>query len=209
MSIQAPKLLDLTRAPLDAVPILGRLAPNTSASLEFEFAIDPATPAGEYPATLNIGGERHDAQIKVDNHVELGLQPDAITLFAGDRTEFECEFELANIGNVALPLGGQWDAVLTPAEGAAGMLMRALAGLAGVTEEGLARASLDEVLHACSRQCPGLVEVNWGDARLAVGETRMVSATVKLPGGMPRNRHYVARLDLYSTELRFDIHTRS
>jgi len=207
MSIQAPKLRDLALTPLDAVPILGRLAPNASANVEFEFAIDPATPPGEYSATINIGGEQHNARIKVDDHVELELQPDTITLFAADKTEFECEVQLANVGNVALPLSGNWDAVLVPSEGAEGMLLRAFAGLVDGKKEDKARASLDEILFACSRQCPGLARIRWDDDRLGAGEVRRVTAKVKLPDDLPRDRHFVARLNLYSAELRIDIYT--
>jgi hypothetical protein len=89
LSIRAPKLLDPRRAPLEGVPLFGRIGPGESASLDFEFAIDPATPPGEYSATLLVGGEQHKAQIRIDDQVLLELQPDTVTLFAKQAAEFE------------------------------------------------------------------------------------------------------------------------
>ena len=209
ISIQAPQLLGLKREPLDAVPILGRLAPNASANVDFEFAIDPATPPGEYVATISVGGEQHSAQIQVDDHVELEVRPDAVTLFADEKSKYEFDLQLTNVGNVALPLGENWDAVMMPSDGAEGMLLRALAGAVNGKDKDKTRPTLDEVLLACSRQCPGIAKIRWDATNLEAGETHRVGATIELPAGLPRDRHFIAKLDLYSAELRIDIYTRT
>ena len=204
LAIRAPKLLDVRRAPLDGVPIFGRLGPRESADLEFEFSIDPATPPGEYVATVNVGGQDHKAQIRIDDQVALELRPDVVTLFAKDAVEFECNFEITNRGNVRLPLGDHWDAALLPAEGIVGALARALSGTAGDKEP----RTLDEVLAATARHCPGVAELRWSEPGLDAGETRRVTASIKLPAGLKPDRHYNARLHLYSAELLIDVYTR-
>ncbi len=205
LSIRAPKLLDPRRAPLEGVPLFGRIGPGESASLDFEFAIDPATPPGEYSATLLVGGEQHKAQIRIDDQVLLELQPDTVTLFAKQAAEFECHLQLTNRGNVALPLGGGWDAPLLPAGGTAGLLARALGSLAKSKEPHVA---LDEVLLAAARHCPGVAELRWSEATLEAGESRSVKASIKLPAGLAPERHYTATLSLYSADLAIDVYTR-
>ena len=92
----------------DGTPVPGTagalIGAGSTASLPVRVALDPTTAPGTYAAELEVSGARRSAVIRVQTQLSLSVSPDEVLAVAGRRA---IGIDVANDGNVAIPLAGR------------------------------------------------------------------------------------------------------
>ncbi len=210
--IQAPKLRSQTLEPLQEIRIFSRMYPSQQSRVTLDFPIDPSTPPGTYPATVQIGDQSQPVQIRISESIELEVEPDNVTVSAQDPKRFEREFVVTNVGNVPMSVGEKWVAALQVPEGIESQVVQRMKALCQKKQdEGTASreegSSVQELLCLVASQQPGPVTLTWKNLTLAPGETQVMKGVIELPDGLQPHRHYFAEFELFSASLLVDIYT--
>jgi hypothetical protein len=92
---------DGTPVPGTAAALIGA---GSTASLPVRVSIDPTTAPGTYAAELEVSGARRSAVIRVQTHLSLTVIPDEVLAIAG---RHPIGIDVANDGNVAVPIAGR------------------------------------------------------------------------------------------------------
>ncbi len=92
---------DGTPVPGTAAALIGA---GATASLPVRVALDPTTAPGRYAAELEVSGARRSAVIRVQTHLSLSVSPGEVLAAVGRRS---IALDVANDGNVAIPLAGR------------------------------------------------------------------------------------------------------
>lgn len=210
MPLQAPKLRGLARQPINEVALSARLYPNQQGSVAFQFPIDPTTPPGTYEASLKIGGRTQAVQIRVNEHIELRVLPDTLTLYTDGERRFEREFVVSNVGNVAVPVGDKCVAPLRSPQGLGQQLQWGLKDVCKKAEDESPDSAqlLKQVLCALAAQQAGLVTMRRENVTLEPGETRVIKGVIELPADMQLFQHYVTDVEMFSARVRLHVYTR-
>lgn len=190
---QSDRLLGAGRGELTEVKVISRIQAHQSGVLYFDIPIDPATPAGRYEASIQVGDQHQPIQVQVFEEVALHVLPDSVTLISDGELSFDREFMVENRGNVTLSLGSRSDARLFESGGPTGF-------------------QLTEKLNACApeEESPCIVSLMYKDkdVTLQPGEQRIVAATVKIPGDLRPYRHYRADLQLLTAHIELNLYMR-
>ena len=92
----------------DGTPVPGTagalIGAGSTASLPVRVSLDPTTAPGTYAAELEVSGARRSAVIRVQTELSLSVSPDEVLAVAGRRA---IGIDVANDGNVAIPLAGR------------------------------------------------------------------------------------------------------
>jgi hypothetical protein len=81
------------------------LRPDQATDLQVTVAIDPVTPRGEYPAELDIAGQRLPAVLRVVEAVQLQVAPQTVVINNQPERPQAKQLVVTNQGNVAVSLG--------------------------------------------------------------------------------------------------------
>lgn len=198
MPFSSDKLFGAGRDVLKELKIATRIQPNQAGTLYFDIPIDPATPAGCYEATIQVGEEHQPLKVQVFEEIALYATPDEITLISHGERRFEREFAIENRGNVALALGSRSETTLFATDGSSGLLL--------IEKKSGCHAADDNSDEAQSPPC--IVTLLHENVTLKPGEKRIIKGTIEIPGNLKPYRHYHASLELLTAQIDLHLYTR-
>jgi len=190
---KSDKLLGTDRGELTELRVASRIQPRQTGELYFDIPIDPATPAGRYEASIQVGEEHQSIQVQVFEEVALHVAPDSVILISQDNPSFKREFLVENRGNVTLSLGSRSEARLFEADGSSGFPLKEKQSACSVDDN-------DEP--AC------IVSLLHEDVTLQPGEQGMIEVAIAFPSGLRPHRHYCASVELLTAQIDLHLYTR-
>jgi hypothetical protein len=193
----APKLSAAT------MQAAARLRPGEEAVVAMHLAVSGQTTPGVYVMEVEIGDRTLPVEAHVTEHVDLKLEPSALTLLVGSNLEIEREFVFENVGNVALPLGERCEAPLLGSTDLVTALRESLRNNVGEELKSRIEKMLDEI----GRVQIGSLVIERERVTLSPGERRQLKVRFVLPEDIKPSRHYWAVLGLYNATLTVDIYT--
>lgn len=184
-------LLGPDKGELTELRVVSRIQPHQAGVLYFDIPIDPATPAGSYEASIQVGDQHQPIQVQVFEEVALHVAPESVTLISDGDLSFKREFMVENRGNVTLTLGSRSEARLFEADSPAGFQLKERQG-------------------ACAPDDgdPCVVTLLHEDVTLKPGEQRIIEGTLQFPKALRPHRHYHADLELLTAHIDLHLYTR-
>ncbi|HEV3409805.1 MAG TPA: hypothetical protein VG095_05900 [Chthoniobacterales bacterium] len=180
-----------------------RLQPGEEAVVPLELSLGADTAPGVYDLEMDVGGRSVAVRAHVTPHVDLRIEPAAITLLVGADRVVEHEFVAQNAGNVPLALGARCEAPLSDSVDFMTAFREGIRKTVGVELKPRFEQIFDEV----GRMQVGSLLVHRERTTLKPGECRQMSARFEVPEDIKPGRHYRASLELYNATLRVDIYT--
>ena len=180
-----------------------RLRPGEQAAIPLELELNSETAPGIYELETEIGGRMVPIRAHVTPHVDLRIEPAAVTLLVGSNRTVEHEFIAENAGNVPLPLGERCEAPLFDSVDFMTAFREGIRKSVGVE----LKPRFEQIFDQVGRMQVGSLLVHRERTTLKPGERRQMSARFELPEDIKPGRHYRASLELYNATLRVDIYT--
>lgn len=202
-----PTLLTRRGLPLREMPLRGRLEPRQAGSVRLYLDLDPRTPAGCYPGTVQVGEQALPVTIVVPEERFVRISPGRITVDAQPGEVFERCIAVENRGNVPVLLSTPLPTPLEPREKLHELLRKAaeqthnddyhafLNSLVGRARE-LVEANLDRLV------VPTLIGA---PASVAPGQTVAFSLRWRIPGELERGHGYRAMLRIAGAPLVLEV----
>lgn len=177
LSEAQPAMVHLAGA--EAQPLILRPVRNAEPGVSLlKLRLPLTTPPGSYEGTVEAGGKQLPVRVEVEPLPRLRIFPRSLALKAAAKAQLKSEFDVVNVGNVAIDIASEYSFCVFDGAGIEHAFYAALATNAIKGERRLAH-----LMDKLAEYHGGLVRVvvEEGIGEIAAGETRNLRFTLIMP----------------------------
>jgi hypothetical protein len=204
IAVSGEALRGPAQLPLNEISFAARLAPGEQANVPGSIRLDPYTPPGAYDFEVTLGSKTLPATAFVNEVVDLRVQPDAITILAGNSYTYKRQFIAQNQGNTTLALGARCEA---PIFDSFDLVSSMLIGLRKASTSNDSKAMVTSMLQEWAGLQAGTLVVTRDPIILGPGQSITGEATFELPRELKPLREYHVSVQLYNAIIFIKIYT--